>query len=67
MMTPSSRVEAFCPLCGTSILWVGRSGRVQAGVLHAVPLYRAGRPGEGLMLCDRCALLAGLPSDITLN
>jgi hypothetical protein len=60
-------VDARCPLCGTSILSVGRSGRVLAEDLHPVPLFKAGHSGEGYMLCDDCGVLAELPSDITLN
>jgi len=60
-------LEARCPLCGASILSIGRGGRVEAEDLHPVPLYRAARSGEGYMLCDDCAVLAGLPTDLTLN
>ncbi len=60
-------VDACCPLCGSSILSVGRGGRVEAEDLHPIPLYRDGRPGEGYMLCDDCGMLAELPTDITLN
>jgi len=60
-------VDARCPLCGDSILSVGRGGRVMAEDLHPVPLYRSGRAGEGYMLCDDCGVLAELPLDITLN
>jgi hypothetical protein len=60
-------VEARCPLCGVSILSVGRGGRVLSEDLHPVPLYRRGRFGEGFMLCDECGMLADLPRDVTLN
>jgi len=60
-------VDARCPLCGASILSVGRGGRVEAEDLHPVPLFRNGRPGEGYMLCDDCGRLAELPSNLTLN
>ena len=60
-------VEALCPLCGVSILSVGRGGRVVAEDLHPVALHRRGRFGEGFMLCDECGMLADLPSDVTLN
>jgi len=62
-----SGVEARCPLCGVSILSIGRGGRVTAEDLHPVPLYRRGRFGEGFMLCDECGTLADLPADVTLN
>ena len=60
-------LDARCPLCGSPILSVGRSGRVMAEDLHPVPLYRRGGAGEGYMLCDDCGVLAELPRDITLN
>lgn len=60
-------VEARCPLCGVSILSVGRGGQVLAEDLHPVPLYRRGRFGEGFMLCDECGMLADLPQGVTLN
>jgi hypothetical protein len=60
-------VDAQCPLCGASILHIGRGGRVQSEDLHPVPLYRLGRIGEGYMLCDDCGVLAELPRDLTLN
>lgn len=60
-------VEARCPLCGASILSIGRSGRVEAEDLHPVPLHKNRGSGEGYMLCDECGLLAELPADITLN
>jgi hypothetical protein len=59
-------LDASCPLCGTAILSVGRGGRVEAGDLHPVPLYKHPR-GEGFMLCDDCGMLAELPPDVTLN
>lgn len=60
-------VDARCPLCGSSILSIGRGGRVTAEDLHPVPLHKGGRSGEGYMLCDDCGVLAQLPSDLTLN
>jgi hypothetical protein len=59
-------VDARCPLCGTSILSVGRGGRVSAEDLHPVPLY-TGRGGQGYMVCEDCGVLAELPRNITLN
>lgn len=60
-------VDARCPLCGASILSIGRGGRVEAEDLHPVPLYRTRHAGEGYMLCEECGVLAQLPGDITLN
>jgi hypothetical protein len=60
-------LEARCPLCGESILSIGRGGRVEAEDLHPVPLYKMRHAGEGYMLCDECGVLAELPADITLN
>ncbi len=59
--------DARCPLCGSTILSIGRNGRVEAEDLHPVPLYRSRHAGEGYMLCDECGVLAELPADITLN
>ena len=67
MVVLAQAVDARCPLCGDSILSVGRSGRVIAEDLHPVPLYRAPGAAEGYMLCDDCGVLAELPPDITLN
>lgn len=64
---PIVAVDACCPLCGVSILTVGREGTVTAGDLHPVPLHTRGRDGEGYMLCDDCGVLAELPSNLTLN
>jgi hypothetical protein len=58
-------VDARCPLCGASLLTIGRTGRVTLGDLHAVPLRKG--HGEGYMLCDECAVLAEMPHDLTLN
>ena len=60
-------VDARGPLCGCSILSIGRGGHVTAEDLHPVPLHKRGGSGEGYMLCDDCGVLAELPSDITLN
>jgi hypothetical protein len=59
--------DARCPLCESTILSIGRNGRVEAEDLHPVPLYRSRHAGEGYMLCDECGVLAELPADITLN
>lgn len=63
-MTTGS-VDARCPLCGVSILSVGRGGRVLTEAIHPVPLYTQG--GSGYMLCGDCGFLAQLPSGLTLN
>lgn len=63
----AAAVDARCPLCGTRILSVTRAGHVETGDLHPVPLYSAGRVGEGYMLCDDCGLLAELSPETTLN
>ncbi len=59
-------VDARCPLCGTSILAVGRSGRVVSEDLRPIPLHGT-RAGEAYMVCDDCGVLAELPSNLTLN
>ena len=59
-------VDARCPVCGSSILAVGRSGRVLTEDLHPIPLHRS-RGGEGYMVCDDCGVLAELPANLTLN
>jgi hypothetical protein len=60
-------VDARCPLCGATVLSVGRSGRITAYELHAVPLYRNRPAGEAFMVCEDCGVLADLPTDLTLN
>jgi hypothetical protein len=59
-------VDARCPLCGTSILSVGRGGRILSDDAHPVSIY-ANKSCEGFVLCDDCGLLAELPTDLTLN
>jgi hypothetical protein len=58
MLGAAVALEARCPLCSSSILSVGRGGRLEAEDLHSVPLY---------ILCDECALLAELPGELALN
>jgi hypothetical protein len=60
-------MDASCPLCGDSILSVGRSGRVVAAEVSPIPLLKHGLSGEGFLVCDACAFLAHLPQDVTLN
>src|SRR5688500_16688782 len=62
---PVGSVDARCPLCGVSILSVGRGGCVLSEALHPVPLYTQG--GCGYMLCDDCGILTQLPTGLTLN
>ncbi|HXB56203.1 MAG TPA: hypothetical protein VN461_15595 [Vicinamibacteria bacterium] len=59
-------VDARCPLCGTLVLSISRSGRVLAADLHPIALGRHGG-GGGYTLCDDCGVLADLPRDFTLN
>ncbi len=59
-----SGVEARCPLCGSPVLSVARSGRVVAADQRAIPL---GDLGRGYLLCDDCGVLADLPVGLTLN
>jgi DNA-directed RNA polymerase subunit RPC12/RpoP len=59
-------VDASCPLCGSLILTMGRSGRVTAAEFHSLPLYRRRGSAEGFAVCDDCGRLAELP-DLTLN
>ena len=59
--------DARCPVCGTSILSFGKGGRVESEDLHPVPIYKSRHAGEGYMICDECAVLAGMPRDMTLN
>src|SRR5262245_49987786 len=68
-ITMATFVAAFdtpCPLCGSPVLSLGRGGRVLAEDIHAIPLHRH-RGGESYTLCDDCAVLALLPTDLTVN
>jgi hypothetical protein len=69
MATMIAAVDARCPLCGCSILTVGRSGHVTAEDLHPVMVrrHRGTSSMEGYMLCDDCGVLAELPRDMSLN
>jgi hypothetical protein len=60
-------MDARCPLCGDSILSIGDTGCVITTEVHPIPLLKRGLSGEGFLVCDSCAYLAHLPSDITLN
>jgi hypothetical protein len=65
--TASHYVDTSCPLCGTSLLSVDFDGRVEVELLHPVPLHKNRDASEGYVICEQCALLANLPSTITLN
>jgi hypothetical protein len=67
MMPPAVRMETGCPLCGTPIMSVGRRGDVRLEELHPVALFSARGMGQGYLLCEDCAILTTLPSDIALN
>jgi hypothetical protein len=58
-------VQARCPLCGSLVLSVGRSGRVVTDVVHPIRLGRV--LGRGYTVCDECGVLADLPARLTLN
>jgi hypothetical protein len=58
-------VQARCPLCGSPVLSLARSGKVVAFDLRAIPL--GSEFGRGYMLCDDCGVLADLPAGLTLN
>jgi hypothetical protein len=65
MGTTIAAVQALCPLCGSPVLSVGRSGRVFAEDLH--PIQIGTELGRGYTLCDDCGVLANLPTDLTRN
>ena len=67
MATSVVGVDARCPLCGTSILSIGRGGRVTAEDLHPILIHRRGGSGEGYTICDDCGVLAELSTELTLN
>ncbi len=66
MASFAAGVEARCPLCGSSIISIGRGGRVEVEDLHAIPISRTRMTGEGYLLCEDCAVLALYP-DLSLN
>ena len=66
MATFVAAFDTPCPLCGSPVLSLGRGGRVLSEDIHAIPLHRH-RSGEGYTLCDDCAVLAMLPTDLTVN
>jgi hypothetical protein len=58
-------LRARCPLCGSPVLSLARSGKVLSLDLRAIPL--GGEFGRGYTLCDDCGVLADLPAGLTLN
>jgi hypothetical protein len=60
-------VDSLCPLCGHSILSVGRDGRVETHDVRPVRLYRIPGLSESYTICEECNMLAQLPAGITLN
>ena len=65
MGTTFAAVQAFCPLCGSPVLSVGRTGRVLDEDVH--PIQLGPELGRGYTLCDDCGILTNLPSNLTLN
>jgi len=65
MATTVPALRARCPLCGSPVLSVGRSGHVLDDDLH--PIQVGPELGRGYTLCDDCGILADLPDDLTLN
>jgi len=65
MGTTFAAVQAFCPLCGSPVLSIGRTGRVLEEDVH--PIQLGPEQGRGYTLCDDCGILTALPSDLTLN
>jgi hypothetical protein len=65
MGTSIATVGARCPLCGSPVLSVARSGKVIAFELRTIPL--ANDISRGYTLCDDCGVLADLPAGLTLN
>ncbi len=65
MGTSFAAIQACCPLCGSPVLSIARSGKVLDEDLH--PIQLGDEPGRGYTLCDDCGILADLPTDLTLN
>jgi hypothetical protein len=65
MGTTIAVVQALCPLCGSPVLSIGRSGRVFAEDVH--PIQLGPEFGRGYTLCDDCGVLANLPANLTRN
>jgi hypothetical protein len=67
MMAAAVRMGTGCPLCGTPIVSVSGRGDVRVEEIHPVPLFSARGMGQGYMLCEDCAILTLLPTDVALN
>ena len=65
MGTTIAAVQAYCPLCESPVLSVGRGGRVFSEDFH--PILLGPDSGRGYTLCDDCGVLANLPTDLTRN
>ena len=65
MGTTFAAIQALCPLCGSPVLSVGRSGRVVGEDVH--PIQLGPESGRAYTLCDDCGVLANLPTTLTLN
>jgi hypothetical protein len=65
MGTSFASVNACCPLCGSPVLSIGRTGRVLGESVH--PIQFGPDLGRGYTLCDECGVLADLPTHLTLN
>lgn len=58
-------LRAHCPLCGSPVLSVARSGHAFDEDVH--PIQVGLDLGLGYTLCQACGVLADMPSDLTLN
>ena len=58
-------MRARCPLCGSPVLSVGPHGLVSGEDFHAIPI--GPEQSWGYTVCDDCAVLANLPTHLTLN
>jgi len=65
MGTTFATVHAYCPLCGSPVLSVERSGRVLEDDVH--PIQLGPELGRGYTLCDDCGILTRLPGNLTRN
>jgi hypothetical protein len=65
MGTTFAAFDACCPLCGSPVLSIGRAGQILDEDVH--PIQLGPEAGRGYTVCDRCAILANLPADLTLN
>jgi hypothetical protein len=65
VMGTTFAVQAHCPLCGSTVLSVGRSGRFVGEDVH--PILLGPESSRAYTLCDDCGVLANLPTNLTLN